>query len=202
MKRTIFSTCLAAIMAFSVNAGAQVPVVSKVTKVLPKLTLGIKAGANMQQLTGGTWEQKLNTGFIGGAFVGVTKKKIGVQGEILVKSAKFDFNSSIGSASVNAMYLDVPVLFEYKIVKRLWVQLGPQFSTMLSAKQSSTDVKNAFNTTDFSGVLGLQVNLPLHFTVGARYILGVTDVNNETVTGTKEAWNNRSIQLYLGYRIL
>lgn len=199
MKRTLLFSVLASTLFFSI-AGAQ-PVVSTVTKALPKVTVGVKLGVNMQQLTGNSWDNSYKAGFTGGAFVGVTKNKIGVQGEVLVKSAKLDLKGS-GVPGVDFMYLDIPVMFEYKIVSRLWVQVGPQFSTMITAKQSGTDVKKNFNTTDFAAVLGIQANLPLHLTAGARYILGVTNINNESVSGTKEAWNNRSIQLYIGYRIL
>jgi hypothetical protein len=197
MKHSLLISALAATLLFSNDTHAKVPGADMV----PKLTIGIKAGVNMQSLTGATWKSAYNAGIVGGAFVGVTKNKIGVEGEVLVKSAKFNTNG--GGGYINSVSLDVPVLFEYKIISRLWVQLGPQFSSMLSAKDNnSNDVKKSFNTTDFAGVIGLQANLPLHLTVGARYVLGMTNINNESVSGTKESWNNRSIQIYVGFRFI
>jgi hypothetical protein len=119
----------------------------------------------------------------------------------LVKSVTFNSNDNI-SPSINGVYLDVPLLLEYKLIPRLWLQLGPQFSELLSAKESGTDVKKDFNSSDFAGVLGLEARLPLHLTVSARYILGFTNINNESVTGTTDAWNNRTIQLSVGLRFL
>jgi hypothetical protein len=208
MKRTLLLSVLSAALLFSTNTNAQIPGVSKVTKALPEVDLGIKVGANFQQITGEFWDNGYKAGFEGGVFVGIRKNKLGVQGEVLINSVKYSVSdavaSAFGPASVKALYLDVPVMVEYKIVPRLWIQLGPQFTEMVSAKnQDGEDAKDAFNTTGFSGVLGLQAQLPLHFTAGARYVLGFTDVAKSTTTATvNESWKNRSIQVYLGFRFL
>jgi hypothetical protein len=195
MKRTLFTVLSVVLLAG--QAMAQVPVVGK---ILPKVILGIKAGANMQTLTGNTWDGKYNPGFVAGAFLGLTKGKIGIQVEGLVKSAKLETKVTSPSVSIKTMSLDIPVLLEYKLVSRLWIQLGPQFSSIISAKNGSTDVKSGFKTSNFDGVIGLQAILPLHLTAGARYILGLTDMNN--AAGATEKWNTRSIQLYVGFRFL
>jgi hypothetical protein len=201
MKNTLLLTALCASLLFANGAMAQIPGVSMVTKALPKVSVGIKLGANFQQISGSGWEKTYKPGIVGGAFVGVTKNKIGIQLEALVKSVTFNSNDNI-SPSINGVYLDVPLLLEYKLIPRLWLQLGPQFSELLSAKESGTDVKKDFNSSDFAGVLGLEARLPLHLTVSARYILGFTNINNESVTGTTDAWNNRTIQLSVGLRFL
>jgi hypothetical protein len=99
--------------------------------------------------------------------------------------------------------MDIPVLLEYKIINMLWVQAGPQFSTMLSAKSNDgKDVKDLFNSSDISGLLGLEAKLPLHLVAGARYVLGFSDINNHAVTQASESWKNRYIQAYVGFRFL
>ena len=202
MKRTLLFAAVSAALLFANTSNAQVPGVSKVTKLIPKVDLGIKVGANFQQLTGTLSDNAYKAGVVGGVFVGVHTEKIGVQAEGLIKTVKFSAASG-SSGYINALYLDVPVLFEYKIVPRLWIQLGPQFSTMLSAKDNnSTDVKTMFKSSDISGVAGLQAVLPLHLVAGARYVMGFSDVNAHTVAGATETWNNRSIQVYVGFRFL
>ncbi len=201
MKRSLLFIALSAALLFSNNTEAQIPGVSKVTQALPKVDLGLKLGANFNQITGSDFKQAYKPGVVGGAFLGVSKNKIGVQVEALVKSAKFD--ASTGGGYIKTLSLDIPVLFEYKLIPRIWLQLGPQFSKMLTAKDNnSNDIKKYFNTTDFDGVIGLQVKLPLHLVVGARYILGFSDMNNKSLPGSTDAWKNRSIQAYLGFRFL
>ena len=199
MKHTLLLTALSALL-LSNPAQAQIPVVSKVTKALPKVTVGLKAGANFQTLSGTGWASSYKPGIVGGAFVGLSKGKWGVQVEALIKSARFDTKAS-SSVYVKTLSLDIPVLLEYKIVKRLWIQAGPQFTSLMSAKdQASNDVKKSFKSSDISGVVGVEVKLPLHLIAGARYVLGFTDINN--TTGATDAWKNRYAQLYVGFRFL
>jgi hypothetical protein len=202
MKYSLLALVLSSALIAPNFAHAQIPVVSK---ALPKVTLGLKLGANFQDLnSNSTFQNSYKGGVVGGAFVGITKNKWGVQVEGLVKTVKYAVSDAIrnaGGNDINTVYLDVPVLLEYKLVPRLWVQLGPQFSDLMSAKNSNTSVKNDFNTSDFSGVLGLQAILPLHFIIGARYVYGFSNINKNNLLNS-DALYNRSFQIYLGWRFL
>jgi hypothetical protein len=207
MKQTFLLAALSASLFTASTTQAQLPGVHKVAKALPKVTVGLKLGANFQTLDGDgqVFVNSYKGGVAGGAFVGVTKNKIGVQVEGIVKTVKYSVSDAIKSAGgndINTVYLDVPVLFEYKIVNRLWVQAGPQFSALLSAKSDNKDVKSTFNTSDFSVVAGLQALLPLHIVVGARYLYGFSDMNNSANSGLTNALHNRSAQVYVGWRFL
>src|ERR1700733_5570369 len=126
MKHTLLLAALSATLLLHNSAEAQIPVVSK---VLPKVTLGLKVGANFQELSSSsTFQNSYQGGVVGGAFVGITKNKWGVQVEGLVKTVKYSFTDNGGD--VNTVYIDVPVLLEYRLIKRLWVQIGPQFSDL------------------------------------------------------------------------
>lgn len=202
MAHKLLFTVLSAALLFTNTTQAQ-PGISTVTKALPKVDLGIKVGANFQQITGEGWENTYKPGIVGGAFVGLHKDSWGIQLEALVKSVTYTVDVANIKSDIKTVYLDVPLLLEYRIIPRLWIQAGPQFSTLFSAKDpNSKDVKDNFKTSDFSGLLGLEVKLPLKFTVGARYVLGFTDINNHGVGATTDAWKNRFIQLYVGFRFL
>lgn len=206
MKRTLLLTALSAAFLFSNNAQAQIPGVSKVTKALPKVDLGLKIGGNFQKTTGDFVDNSFKPGITGGAFVGIYKNKIGVQAEALIKSAKIDIdNGAPTKPYLKTINLDIPILFEYKVIPRVWLQAGPQFSQILSAKDNAkADVKSNLNTTEFSGVIGAQVKLPVHLVAGARYIMSFTDINNypTTVGASTDEWKTRSIQVYVGFRFL
>ncbi len=211
MKHTLLILAAVACWVAPLHLQAKSPVVGPVKNIVPKVTFGLKGGLNLQQTSGSLADNAYNAGGLGGVFIGLTKKKIGVQVEGLVKSAKVDYtplyNPGIGVTAkvhVNTVSLNVPVLFEYKLFWRIWGQIGPQFSTILSAKQSSKDVKNQFNTTNFDGVIGLQAILPAHFTLSSRYILGLTNMNasEKNVAGAIDTWNERSVQIALGFRFM
>jgi hypothetical protein len=195
MMRTQLLTVLLAGVLCSNSSQAQVPVVSK---ILPKVSVGLKAGANFQQMTG-VYDDAYKLGFFGGAFLGVSKNKMGVQVEGLVKSVKVDLAAS-SSSYVRSTYLDIPVLFTYRLIPRVSLQVGPQYTMLLSAENDAKmDVKSYYKSSEVSGALGLEVRLPVHLTAGARYIMGFSDVNNTAAT---TAWRNRSIQVHVGFRLL
>lgn len=202
MKRTLLLTAIAASLLFANRSEAQVPIVSK---LIPKVTLGVKLGANFQQLSGDTWEQKFKPGILAGGFVGVFKKKIGVQAEVLFKSVRYNGATIMGVSTghANGFYLDIPVLFEYKVVPRLWIQAGPQFSTMLGAyDQDNNSVKSSFKSTDIAGVIGIEGKLPLKLSVGARYMYGFGDINAADNHPDSDKWHNSGFQIYAGFRFL
>ena len=79
------------------------------------------------------------------------------------------------------------------------IQLGPQFGILMNTSQNiTTNGVNAFKNGDFSMVGGAQVNFGA-IKLGARYIYGITDLNDVTNTDT---WKNQNFQLYFGLRIL
>ncbi len=212
MKRSFLFSLLSGILFCSSVANAQsVPVV----KSLPKLDLGIKIGANFAQIGGDNWEQSYKPGIVGGITLGLHKKKIGVQAEFLVNTSHYTSTGlydSVNKGDFRALYFDIPLLFEYRVVggkllPKLWLMAGPQFSNLISVTSLNSyagDVKNSFKSSSFSGVLGAEMRY-FKFTLGARYILGLTDVNNvSSINGTtaKQAWNNHSIQVYAGIRFL
>ncbi len=207
MKHKLLLTALSATLLFANQANAQIPGVSKVTKALPKVDLGIKVGGNFNQLAGTGFKKAYQPGIVGGVFVGVRKGKMGVRAEGLVSSAKYTYTyTATTDGTFKNIYLDIPLLFEYKIIPRLWAQVGPQFSNVISVSAdpnppAGTDPKSYFKSS-FSGVLGLEAKLPAHLVVGARYILGITDVNDVSFGTAGGSWKTRTIQAYVGFRFL
>ncbi len=170
---------------------------------LPSFDLGIKAGANFSSLSGAEWDNSMKAGFTGGAFVGLRVKKIGVQLELLANSAKYSVAGVSSGGDFKTTNLDIPILFQYKVIPMLWLQLGPQFSTVVSASgPSGVDDPKSFFKSSFAGVIGLELKLPVKFNVGVRYVLGLSSANNESYTGVSTAWQQRSAQVYLGFRFL
>ncbi|MCF8448568.1 MAG: PorT family protein [Taibaiella sp.] len=194
MKYTLMSTAVAALFC-TTSAIAQT---GPLKKIVPVVTLGVKAGVNLQQANGSAFNSSYAAGILGGAFVGVSKKKMGVRVEGLVKSAKIDVSAGAGTATINTVGIDIPVLFEYSLIKRLKLHVGPQFTTILSAKSGGADVKNTIASSDISLAAGAEVHLPLKLTIGARYIKGLTDQDKLSVG----KWTTSTIQLTVGYRFL
>ncbi len=213
MRSTKLLSVLAALLFGGGSLFAQsVPVVNK----LPKLDLGVKIGANFAKIGGDNWEQTYQPGIVGGAFVGLHKHKLGVQVEALVNSSHYKTSAvvdSIHKGEFRAIYFDIPVLLQYKLVgaklaPKIWIMAGPQFSNLISVKNMNAlagDAKETFKSSTVSLVAGAEVRY-LKFSLGARYLLGLTNMNNSSASNAihiaTNTWNNRSYQLYLGFRFI
>lgn len=183
------------------------------------INVGIKGGMNFTRMSGSTWSGGYRSGVLGGAFASLGVKKIGVQVEGLVGTTSFTGNGasfykatpslllnaadSNTTGSFSAAYLHIPVLLNLKLFGNATLQLGPQLSTLLSVKDKDNllnqPAANIFNTSDFAGVVGLQLKLPLKLNAGIRYTFGLTDQN---VSSVGESWKLSSIQLHLGFSFL
>jgi hypothetical protein len=174
--------------------------------------LGIKAGTNISQVGGRSFESGFNWGFTAGGFAEINfTKSWGIQPELLFTQTQTQTSDGIGSIdlptqgngipdrSVSLNYLIIPILLTYRLpVPILSLQVGPQFGILMNTNTNILiSSQKAFKSGDFSMVGGAQVNLG-GFKGGARYILGLTNINDVSDADT---WKNQSWQIYIGLRI-
>jgi len=174
-------------------------------KVVTNMTFGLKLGLNMQEMEGGTtYETAYKRGLTTGAFISVNRRKHGIRVEAALRTARFYYLSY--PRHTNTTSLDVPILYEVKVMNRLWLQFGPQYSGLIKARRygygdNNLDVKNRFRNSDLSAVAGLEVTLPYHLIANVRYVYGLVNVNNTSyIQATPESWRNKAIQISVGYR--
>jgi hypothetical protein len=172
------------------------------------LHFGFKAGANIFKVDGKSFEDEFKFGYHIGAFAEIyIVDKFGIQPELLFSQTNFrtatDFNNvypdGVSSVKGKLNYLSIPILFNYRPIKLLSLQLGPQFGTLLNQdKNLVNNGKEAFKKGDISLLAGAQLNL-LKFKVGARYVIGLNDIND---VGTSHKWKNQGFQVYVGVRVI
>lgn len=214
MKRTL-TLLIIALMGLPIAAEAQ--------KI--DVDLGVKVGANFSNINGTYWESGYKANFLGGVFLGVNGNRLGVNIEALFSQNTYvtgnKFNEiykdayqtgkdSVKGGSFKVNYLSIPVLLNIKLFSRATIQLGPQFSGVASVQDKDellTDARSLFKNS-FDGVIGVQLNLPAHLNIAARYVVGLSNINdgdgqtNSAGLTIDDAWKQRSLQLTLGYSIL
>lgn len=162
------------------------------------IDLGIKLGANFSKVSDINTDLDNKTGFVGGAFLGLNfNEKAGILVEALYsqQGAKFE----LGEFDIS--YLNVPVLFKYKLIQGLNLQVGPQFGFVVDDKVSFDSVVGGAETAvetnsfDTSGVVGLGYDLPMGLRVSARYTFGFSEI-------TDDGGKNSVITLAVGYSFL
>ena len=197
------------------------PVAMKAQKT--DVDLGVKLGANFTSINNSYWENGYKANLLGGIFLGINPGKLGVQIEGIFSQSTYvagdTFNTvykefynvgkeSVKNGSLRVNYLSIPVLLNIKLFSRAIIQLGPQFSGVVSVQDKDElfrDAKGLFKAS-WDGVIGVDLKLPAHLDVGARYIIGFSDMNNTDINNTSskvdDAWKRRTLQLHVGYSIL
>ena len=160
-----------------------------------EVEFGVKGGLNFANISGD------NTKDLGA----VTAFNFGVVSEIHI-SEKFSFQPELMYSGqgyspddniVALSYLNIPLIGKYYVTKGLSLEAGPQLGFLLAAKNEKTDVKDAFKTFDFGVNFGLGYKLESGLNFGARYNLGLTNINNLDNSSFKN--KNGVIQVSIGY---
>lgn len=172
--------------------------------------LGVKAGANLNKISGKSFNDGFDLSYHFGGFLEIDfNKKWGIQPEVLwsQSTSKPSSFSTVYSTSVNPLldgnqqikldYLSIPLLLRYNIGGILSLNAGPQFSILL--KKDKTLLQNgqsAFKDGDFAMVAGAQLNFKF-LRIYGRYNIGLQNIND---IDNKDKWTNQQIQAGIGFR--
>ncbi|MBX7125209.1 MAG: PorT family protein [Cyclobacteriaceae bacterium] len=175
-----------------------------------QFALGLKGGLNfsnldVKQSAGANYNNR--TGYHAAAFALIKFTKIGIQPEIQFsrQGSKYTFNSQDFDANFD--YINVPILLKLYTIGGLNLQAGPQVGFMSTAQLKSTvsgitstqDVKDYSKKSDVSLAAGIGWDLPFGLTIDARYIFGLSKINdNVSIPDTK----NKTIQVSVGYKLI
>lgn len=198
---------------------------------------GLKAGLNVSSISDDGYEDsKSKAGFYGGVFMNAPlSEQFSIQPEVLysqmgaktVDSHVTGLGTTVkNSATLNLNYIAVPVMFQFKATPNFYIEAGPEFGFLVSAKAkgdtttttsggpsttisySSKDIKDNFSGFNMGAGLGLGFNITNNFGINARYVAGFTDINkkNDGSDGTTSTGNsnnknrNNTFQVGLAYK--
>ena len=164
--------------------------------------LGLKAGANISGMSGLSFKDGFKFGYHAGVVSEImVTKKIGIQPEFLFSENSLRTGNEFSNIYTQALpnisnikltYLAIPLLFNYKPIKLISVQVGPQFGILLNQTKSlASNTGEAFKGRDFSMVSGLQINLPIVRVYG-RYAIGLSNLND---IDNQDKWKSNVLQV-------
>ena len=166
------------------------------------IDLGIKAGATFANLTDVT-DASTKTGFVGGAFVTIKfSDKIAIQGDLLYSQQGVELDVD----KINLDYINFPIVLKYYIIKRVNIQAGPQFGTVINDNLGEVIGPNDINSFDITGIVGIGIDLPLNLRITGRYGFGLSEFyfsEFENFIVTKETNTKNSVfSLTAGFSFL
>ena len=172
-----------------------------------KFHLGIMGGAEVNRLSGKTFNDQFSFGYQVGGFAEVhLAGKFWVQPEVKLSQTNIDTSSTFSSvyqfnkiSTIHMGYLQIPLLLSFQASKFVFLQAGPQYGILLDPNNSLLkNGQNAFKTGNLSALAGVQVHFS-HFRVYGRYAIGLDNIND---IDNKDQWKSQSIQLGIGFSIL
>lgn len=193
-----------------------------------KITFGIKAGGNVSNLTGTTvTNNEAKVGAYGGVFVEIPiTEKLSVQPEAMfsMEGARWEdlyVNIPIGYNTVdknkaNLNYVNIPIMAKYYFSGGFYVEIGPQFGVLVSAKvenenqqtliappntvivnTTTIDIKSSLSGLNFGAGIGTGYQFQNGFNVNARYIIGISDIDTASSTDLRTS----NFSLGIGYTL-
>ncbi|MBT8265777.1 MAG: PorT family protein [Bacteroidia bacterium] len=169
--------------------------------------MGVVVGPNFSNVVGDqadSWKTK--TSIHGGVVADLpVDDKISIQPGLIYSSQGADYSESAFSGTVNLDYLNIPIMGKFEVAEGFNVQVGPQVGFLLSAKdkedgEPDVDVKDFVKSTDFGVNIGVGYELANGLNFGARYNLGLSDLNDDPdLSDEGVKWKNSVIQISIGY---
>lgn len=151
-------------------------------------TFGVKAGANFYQMGGEDGKdleaQKMKIGFNVGGFANIAfSEQFSFQPELLYSSQGALQKEGDDKIKWNLGYINVPLMIQYN-ASGFYAETGPEIGFLMSAKikyefggdSESMDVKDELKGINFGWGLGLGYKLQNNLGIGARYVLGLSNI--------------------------
>jgi hypothetical protein len=178
---------------------------------------GIKGGVNFTNMyIDDVGDEKMKVGWHLGVFTKFPLTTgVSLQPELLYTSKGSEIiytdpTLGTGEYRFNLNYFELPVLFTFNVAERFHINLGPYVGYL--SKANVTDIEedgtveelvnlneDSFKRWDFgaAGGIGFDVN---NFTMGARYNLGFTEINNSTsLQQVAPNSKNSGLSIFLGF---
>lgn len=170
---------------------------------------GVKGGANINKITGKSYQDGFNFNFQAGVFVQFNfSRRFGLQPEVNFVQTSSEFSKDVndiyndlfrsGSQKTSKLnYLEVPLLLNINVgsSRRVKLQIGPAYGGLI--KQTVDSLKNngnIYKNAEWAAIGGLWIQIPF-VNFGARYKIGLTDLN---AIDNQQTWKSQAVQVFVG----
>ncbi len=179
---------------------------------------GVKAGMNVSSLSSDASlsDQKSKIGFNAGVFMNAPlAENFSIQPELMYSQMGDKGTTTIlgteYSSARNHDYITLPVMFQYNATPSFYLEAGPEFGLLVSAKNKLKNESNGNTLAESSNYkddlngfnVGVGLGAGYYFTpnVGltARYVAGLTDIAKDRPSGSDSVKNN-VFQVGLAYK--
>lgn len=156
-----------------------------------KLYFGIKGGLTISTLTQFD-DSKVRPSIYAGGFANIAfNESISLQPELLYSGQGTKYEALNQTITYRLNYINIPVMFQYRIVPEFFLEAGPQLGLMVAAQthtgKVSIDIADDSRAVDFGLGFGLGYQFPVGIGVSARYMFGLANVFQRSLDDNKNA---------------
>ena len=171
-------------------------------------TFGIKAGANFSNIDVDDLDASSRTGFVGGVFCNLAWPVFNLQGELLYSQKGFNDAGFTGdeTADVSVGTIQIPVLLKFAlpipaVSPSLYAGPALSFTTSATAKTATgdEDVKDFFESSVWSLVVGADVTLAGKLIVDLRYDMDLSSISTDALTNVGSDVKGRTFTVMVGF---
>jgi Outer membrane protein beta-barrel domain len=174
---------------------------------MAQVSLGLKAGANITNFTGGDFDavkKKSIVGFHGGGYLNFALGALSLQPEVLVSTQGARIDSVSGSYDWKVTYLTVPVMLRYRSTGGFYLEAGPQFGFKLNEDVKNETIDAFAKNLDLSAGAGIGFQTKGGFGIGGRYLVGLSKVGDFDASdsgGIDPDFKNSVIQVGIFFKL-
>lgn len=168
--------------------------------------VGVKAGVNVTNFTGGDFGTASKSALIGyhvGGYMNFKLGKVSLQPELLLSSAGAKFDASGNTNNIKLTYVSIPVMLKYRTTSGIYFEGGPQVSFKTSESLGQVTISDFAKSLDLAAGLGIGYETKSGFGFGARAMFGISKVGDfdpNSVTIDPD-FKNMVIQAGLSYKL-
>jgi len=169
-----------------------------------QLQLGLKAGANFSNFTGGDFKnvekEALTRPYAGGYVRWRFANNLGLQPELVFSEQGAKLKSGSEEFDAKVSYLNIPIMVQYHF-GNLYLEAGPQVGFKLDEDTPDSASGDFAKSNDVALALGLGFETKIGLGINARYIMGLTSVGNTDSQDYDSDFKNGVFQLGLFYTL-
>jgi len=167
-----------------------------------QISLGLKAGVNISNFSGGdfgTLDKSALVGFHGGGLVHIKFGQLVLQPELVFSTQGAKLESSGVESDYKINYVNIPVMLQYEMTGGFYLEAGLQAGLKLDEDIPDASIEDFAKGSDLAIGLGLGYHSKGGFGIGGRYNVGVSKVGDFDTSNIDPDFQNSVIQIGIFY---
>jgi hypothetical protein len=151
-----------------------------------KTSFGLKGGLNISDVSNINGDNRLS-GHLGLYFNSRLNAQWSIQPELLYSGQGQQYRVFNNEVTLALNYLQIPMMFQFRPLKQVYLEVGPQLGFLLAANVKDDDDKNEvddnYKKTDLGLNFGAGFMATQRLGFYARYCIGLSDINDAPIIG-------------------